>query len=219
MEEVAVNYVNAAFDLDYSDMNARMAMPYDKMMEDFVRINEAKVKKYREMDMDDELIEQQEEMLEVLSGNPLEAFFDQCAGLLKESRSYEFGKDYKRSVEMVYERELPESEQKEFLETLKSNFDQYNTYIDDAESKLRISNYFAINKVDAIYEITCEVTEEGAEDFRTTEVEFMILEINGKFKAFDGMFGGGDSVLNYVDMSGIDTSKLDENLKSIFGMY
>lgn len=216
-ETVAVKYVDAAFDLDYKGMNRYMAMPYDKMLADMERVTEATIQYYREEEFSEELIDSLEERKEILSNGTLEKLFGQIGELLSESREESFGRDYKRSVEVLYQTELQDSERSEFLQMLKQNFDNMNFGIEDSDAKIRISNYFSLNKVDAVYEITCEVVEEGSEDIRSTEVEFMLLEIDGEYKAFDGMFGGGDSILNYVDTSEIDVSKMDESLRSLLG--
>lgn len=218
-ETVAIKYVDASFDLDYSGMNRYMAVPYDKAIEDMLKITDATIKYYEEEGTGQAVIDRLKEAQEKLSDEKAKKLLEQIRKLLSESRKETFGKDYKRSVEVLYQTELSDSERSEFLQRFKSNFDSLNSNVMDPDAKMKVSNYFPLNKVNAIYEVACEVTEEGSENIHTTQVEFTLLEINGKYKAFDGMFGGGDSILNYVNTYGMDTSTLDENFAGMEGLF
>lgn len=216
-ETVSVKYADAAFDLNFDAMNRYMAIPYDKMLADLQKVFETNLKSGEENGMSQEMLDGIKERIDFLANGKAKKMFDQVGGLLSENRKETFGKDYQRSVDVLYQIELSDTERTEFLEELKSGFESINSNMGGTGSQIKISNYFPFNKVDAVYQVTCEIYEEGSEDVRTTEVEFKLLEIDGEYKTFDGMFGGGSSVLDYIDMSGIDFSELDEEFRVIFG--
>lgn len=216
-ETVAAKYLDAVMDVDYDGMNRYLAMPYDKLFPEMLEVYEKQVKKAQDEE-DSYSLEYAKEQLKTFQllseKETVKKAFSQLSGILNKSRKEAYGKDYTRTVEVINTDVYTKSEKNKALQSLKSTY----TDVD-----LRISNYFPINKVEEMATLTCEVSEEGAEDFGSFEMTITLICVDGKYKVLETSYPMSviistlRNMKSDTSMDDFSPSDLDEPLKSMLG--